>query len=220
MVTIEDLLAADVLTGTGGGNGVRISDRFIDAVETAEETLVDADSLRERIDTTVEDGEARRSLHSLVADDPDFVVTYLTVDRFIEAEPEEVLRATIVLAQLERGPPPDAGSPEAFMPVHADRLETVLHFFPKAVVYIWREDCDPCDLVREDFDEMFEEPPEDLGLLSVYGPADPDVLERAFGVPGGPTVLFVQRNRVLSRLYGAHHPATLQGEIDGLRDAT
>jgi len=139
-------------------------------------------------------------------------------DRVPTAESQELIRWTILLDQFGDNAVPTEGTPEAFLPVSGEKLQSCLKLFSPAIVYVWREDCDPCDLVRDDFDRLLSESLSDIALFSVYGPDNAVLLSELYDVEGGPTVLFVRNGEVDVRLVGAHSTATLENEIDVLRE--
>lgn len=81
-------------------------------------------------------------------------------------------------------------------------------------MYIWLDDCEPCETVHEDLDDIFEQPVDDLALFSVYGPDHAELLAEEYDVSGGPTVLFFHTGTVDARLYGAQHREVLETEIE------
>jgi hypothetical protein len=84
-------------------------------------------------------------------------------------------------------------------------------------VYVWREECRPCDIVREWFEELFPEPPDDIGLYAVYGPDWAETVKEQFDVTVGPTTLFVVDGRVDCRHIGARTKASVEKEIENIR---
>jgi thiol-disulfide isomerase/thioredoxin len=151
--------------------------------------------------------------------DTPFLVEYATLSEVVpDATPEEVIQWTAVLDQFRADGPPTEGAPESFLTVSGEKLRSYLELFSPAVVYVWRRDCDPCEAVRADFEAIFEEPPGDIALLSVYGPDNSRMLHEKYDIEGGPTVLFVVDGRVDARLVGAHTRTKLESEIEILRD--
>jgi thiol-disulfide isomerase/thioredoxin len=155
-----------------------------------------------------------------VLDNPDLLADYGTVTTLApELSHTNRLRVLNVLGQFHHGLPPNEGAPEAFLSVHGPRLPGLVRLQRAAIVYVWREDCDPCDIVRGDFDEMFDEtPPEDIMLYAVYGPNWAEELDKAFDVQGAPTTLFVLDGEIKTRLLGAHTTTTYENEISILRE--
>ncbi|WP_144906065.1 thioredoxin family protein [Halobellus captivus] len=111
------------------------------------------------------------------------------------------------------GPPAD-GAPMAFLPISGTRLPLVANIYEKAVVYVWLDDCDPCETVRRDLDEIFGDVCEDLALFAVYGPAHQELLADQYDVRGGPAVLFFYEGLVDARLYGAQYQDVFETEIE------
>jgi thiol-disulfide isomerase/thioredoxin len=217
---IGDLVDADVLVA-GEGETFSLSERFADEREAARRRYESAEET-ERAGLLADPlgMEAVPAALERVLDAPAVLADYETVAAFLPGL-EHAGRVGVlnVLGTLRRGSPPDEGAPAAFLPVHGDRLPALVRLQRAAVVYVWREDCDPCDLVREDFDELFDDrPPEDLMLYAVYGPDWVEELYEAFDVAGAPTTLFVKDGKVDARFLGAHTRSALENEVGILRE--
>jgi len=218
---IRDLVEADVLVADDEGESFALSEEFAEEREVT----------RQRFEATEEAERARLLEDALgmdgvpavlerVLDSPAVLADYETLTRLLpELEHADRVGVLNVLGQLRRGRPPKEGAPEAFLSVHGDRLPELVRLQRAAIVYVWRDDCDPCDLVRGDFDEIFDEtPPEEVMLYAVYGPKWAKELHEAFDVAGAPTTLFMLDGRVDARFLGAHTKTALENEIRILRE--
>jgi hypothetical protein len=217
------LIDADVLVADEKDRSFSLSERFVDEREAARirfEPVKDAARLELLADAL--DGEPVPPALERVLDSPGVLADYETLMRFVpELEHANRVGVLNVLGGLRRGQPPDEGAPEAFLPVHGDRLPALVRLQRAAIVYAWREDCDPCDLVCSDFDEIFEEtPPEDVMLYAVYGPEWAVELREAFDIGGAPTTLFIRNGTIDSRFIGAHTRSALENEIRILREGS
>jgi hypothetical protein len=141
------------------------------------------------------------------------LATYLAVSDLAELDEADALRAVLLLARLGRVEPPDDGAPEAFTAVDGDLLDLVLLLTERAIVYVWRHECPPCDVMREEFDDIFSTPPLDVALLAVFGPDWPVHLQEQYNVVGGPTALFMIGKRVEVRLQGGQHCSVIENEV-------
>jgi len=212
---LDRLLETGVLVDADG-DSLALSERFRDArsERIGELSTVDDDevaaALREatggRIDPADDRQERIRTLATL-----DALATHGEFDA------ETRLTLLPVLDEFEADPPREAGVPHAFTPVTGSQLVTLLESSRRAIVYVWRDDCDPCDVMREEFDDMFPEPPEDIALLAVYGPDAMDAMDR-YDVVGAPTTLFVSEGSIDIRLQGAQYRELLETELEHLRD--
>lgn len=216
----EALVRGGVLVESDDGFGV--AESFTEAVERTHETVegLDTAAVEERVAEAVDDAEGdRRALVTEVGtDDREFLALYLALTERLPDLPAETRVRVVPLLQGFRGSPPrEEGAPEAFVPIHGDRLRTITRLFPRSIVYVWLEDCEPCDELRETFDEMFPEPPEGIELFSVYGPDYARYLHEEYEVKGGPVTLFMLRDTVDSRVFGAKHERVYEGEVDQFR---
>jgi hypothetical protein len=216
----EALVRGGVLVETSDGFGV--ADSFTEAVDRTHEAVegLDEQAVAERVADAV-DSEDRRALVAEVgADDREFLALYLTLtERLPELPAETRIRTVPLLQGFRDSPPREDGAPEAFVPIHGDRLRTVTRLFPRSIVYVWLDDCEPCDELHAMFDELFPEPPEGIELFSVYGPDYAEYLHHEYDVKGGPVTLFMLRDTVDSRVFGAKHERVYEGEVDQLRDS-
>jgi hypothetical protein len=165
-------------------------------------------------------------------DDPERLLAALDVTarriaRFLALRAEsdlstpDCLRSTLVVEQFQRSRPRSDGAPDGFLPVRGDQLPLVLTLTPRAVIYVWRDDCDPCDTMRDEFEAIFGRSGDDeLGLYAVEGPEAPELLYERYEVVGAPTTLFVVDGEVDCRLTGAHYRSVIDSEIETLRDVS
>lgn len=214
--TLEDLVAADVLVEGGDGAELALSPSFraeradqVRATDALEDAALET-ALREETDGLLALPEAHRERVDLLA-------SARSLAAFLPERPlEERLKLLPVVDQFAEPPPRESGAPAAFTPVTDRQLRTLLRTARMAIVYVWRDDCAPCDLMARTFDEVFPEPLEDVALLAAYGPECPEAMA-ALGVEGAPTVLFLLEGSVDTRLHGAQHPEAIEAELETLR---
>jgi thiol-disulfide isomerase/thioredoxin len=210
---LSQLLAAGLVEGRE--EGIQVTGRFLERAAENRAAINNGDN--DPLDALGLDPEG--PVAGLGPADTPFLVDFATLfEAAPEATAEEVIRWTAVLDQFRADGPPTDGTPEPFLTVSGEKFPSFLELFSPAVVYIWRRDCEPCDVVRADFEAIFEEPPGDIALLSVYGPDNSRMLHEEYDIAGGPTVLFIVDGRVDARLVGAHTRSKLESEIEILRD--
>lgn len=110
---------------------------------------------------------------------------------------------------------PTAGVPEGFSPIRYEEIRPFVAQFPATVLYFWKEDCEPCELVREDLEVLVDENqyPEWMGRAAVYGPDCAVGLSAEFDVGGAPTLLFWVGDSIDCRFVGPKARETLAHEI-------
>jgi thiol-disulfide isomerase/thioredoxin len=210
---LSQLLEAGVVKK--GDTGIRPTEAFFEATAANRATVRDQGS--DPVDALGLDPEG--PVAELGSEDTPFLVEYAALSEAVpDATPEEVIQWTAVLDQFRADGPPTEGAPEPFLTVAGEKLRSYVELFSPAIVYVWRRDCDPCEAVRADFEAIFDDPPGDIALLSVYGPDNSRMLHEEFDIEGGPTVLFVVDGRIDARLVGAHTRSKLEAEIEILRD--
>jgi len=216
---LDTLVEADVLEPTADGESVTVTARFQELVEKTETALRGQEHLREELEVRFSDPEVPDRLATLGEQDLRFVAQYCALAERVEAlSHDDLVRTVAVLAQFQGTPPRTEGAPDPFLPVRGDQLPTLVQLTRRAVVYVWQEDCEPCDLVRETFEDLLDGPPGDIALFAVYGPGWAELLYEEFDVAGAPTTLFVLDGAVDSRLNGPHYPESYEGELETLRE--
>lgn len=216
----EALVRSGVLVETEDGFG--IAESFTDAVERTRESVegLDEAGVEERVADAVDDEDRRALVTEVGTDDREFLALYLTLTERLPSLPAETRIRIVPFLQAFRGSPPrDEGAPEAFVPIHGDRMRTVTRLFPRSIVYVWLDDCEPCDAMREKFDELLDGRPDGVELFAVYGPDYAEFLHQEYDVKGGPVTLFMLRDAVDSRYYGEKHERVVEKEIEILQES-
>lgn len=228
---IERLIASGVLatrdgeaeeSGTSGE--IVLAETFLDSIRGSGRLLSAGDGTAPGVDAggPIDEGDRERVKELLAATgDEEIAAEYLALVRAgIDGFTHEDRLRSLPLLDTLRADVADEGSPDPFVPVRGPFLPVVLPLYERAIVYTWREDCPPCDLMREGFEELFGEPPADIALFSVYGPAHAEMLHEHYDVIGGPTTLFCYRGAVDARLTGGHAEPIIESEVRKLREVT
>lgn len=215
--TVETLLDEGVLTESGG---LTTSETYLAAVDRWRDRLTDTpEPGRDVVASTVDDPAVADRLGAVSEFDPEFVATYLALDETLDVyTAEELVRVAVGVDQLGPDHPPSDGAPDAFLPIRGSDIRTYTTLYERAIVYTWREDCDPCDAIRSDFDEIFADGAEETLLLAVYGPNWSELLHEEYDVDAGPTTLFMRDGAVDARLVGAPYTQVVAKEVEILRE--
>lgn len=215
-ITLDRLVTSKVLTQDG--DGVQFADPFL---ERADSIRLDLDSdrstIRSRLEAVIENGELVNTFLDVADHDLIPVAAYLALRERLDVPEANGVQLLAALDQFLRGPPEVSGAPDPFLPVRGDLLPPLITVAQRGIVYFWRHDCDPCDLVRGDFETYFETTPPDMTLLAVYGPNWVDE-SREYEVGMAPTILFLRDGRIDARLVGAFPPKALENEIEKVRE--
>jgi thiol-disulfide isomerase/thioredoxin len=216
---IEKLLVESILIESESGK-IHFNENISKLIEQKRAML--EDSNREWYEIIIDSGTDERlaqSVLNLSWHNSDFLAYYLSITDYLDINiTEDWLPLTAVLAQLNEPKPKSKGSPEKFFPIHGDWLSIFNKLFPNSIVYFWRYNCEPCDIMKEEFNEIFNEVPSDFGLFSVFGPDYSQRLKEEFNVSGGPEILFIINGRVDSRLHGAQYRDVIENEINILKE--
>lgn len=217
---LATLEVAGVVESPQDGSTVRLAESFTTAVAVRRESLADLDDelITSRVETEVT-GEHHPLLGVVSHAEPSFVARCLALASHTpELAGEEIVRTAVVLDQFADRAPLSDGAPERFLPICGDRIEIAVALSRFAIVYVWREECPPCDVMCREFESRFTKQPEDIALYAVYGPGWSELLSERYDVGGGPTTLFFADAAVDARLVGAHYGATIGHEIEQLRE--
>lgn len=221
---IVERLIGDGILEANSNEELRLSAEFRESVEEIRTSVTDADEdeIDVLFDGVVDEPDIRARLSSLVENDTGILASYLALsERLNELTHLQTLRIALVTDQIGAKPPRPDGAPEWFLPISGEKLETISAMYDRCIVYIWRDDCPACDAVRENFEELFASgAPDDVMLLSIYGPECPEYLNDEFEVVGGPTTLFMLDGSVDVRIQGTKGREVLEREVQKIRERT
>jgi thiol-disulfide isomerase/thioredoxin len=210
------LFDAGILTARNGT--VTTAGEFESAVEEYVPEIADRsyESLTDRIADRVDRPDVAKTFAELGADEPRILAELFALhDRLDPAASNDWLTLLPVLRLFEpRGMPTD-GVPESFVPVSAEHVPQFTRIYSPAIVYIWLDDCPPCETVKADLESIFAEP-QGVMPFAVYGPDHKTFLREKYSVTAGPALLFVRDGGVDARLYGAQPKETVESELEKL----
>ncbi|WP_458208566.1 thioredoxin family protein [Haladaptatus sp. NG-SE-30] len=107
---------------------------------------------------------------------------------------------------------PTHGAPEPFVSIPANLVPHLAEIYDPMLVYVWLDDCPPCDALKQELESIFERPREVMPF-AVYGPDDRQFLAEMYDVTAGPAMLFMRSGNVDARLYGAYERAVIKAEL-------
>lgn len=200
---------------------IRLAESFTAAVVDSQKSLADLDDAA--IESTVETEITGDALLIDIVSHAErtFIARCIVLaEQVPDLGAEAIVRTALVLDRFDNSTVQGGGAPERFLPIRGDRIEVATALSRFAIVYVWREECPPCDVMCEEFDSRFTEQPDDIALYAVYGPAWAEGLYERYDVGGGPTTLFFADGTVNARLVGAHYCTTIGHEIEQLRETT
>lgn len=217
---LSRLLERSVLVAAEDGESLAFDDAFERSVGTHRAALSGAgpDEREPVVAGVVDDDDVAALLAGVAAVDPAFVAVAMAVAEHAALPGDALVEVTTVLQQFRGDVPPVEGVPDGFLPVAGDQLETLLALYPRVVLYVWREDCAPCELVVESLEAVFEDPPADVAPLAVFGADCAELLRERFDVSVLPTTLFIVDGEVDSRLIGAYEPDVYAHEVAMIGD--
>ncbi|MEF8814569.1 MAG: thioredoxin family protein [Halovenus sp.] len=213
----ETLVDDGVLVASRGNS--RLSEEFSEAVSDRAERVRDDGFDPESPDLAQLDRSRVVAVRRAFEDDPTLLGTFWALGAFLsDVTFVDILRVLLVLDTLQHPPDREEGVPDSFLAIRGDRLAKFFPFIQHGMVYVWREDCNPCDTIVEQFEQLPSDASEGTLRLSVYGPAWAELLETEYDVVGAPTTLFVADGTVDARLVGAHPANTIEQEIVTTRE--
>lgn len=210
----DSLFDADVLAARG--DRVTTTDRFESLLERYGETSPSREEVASTVRDRVGDGDVVEPLVDLCAEDPRTLAELCALEDLLGSPPLDALLGVLPTLRLFRpDPEPTDGVPDSFVPVPALHVPALSRIYSRCLVYVWLEDCPPCDTVRADLEALFSEP-RGVMAFAVYGPASSEFLLEEYDVNAGPALLFMRDGRVDVRLYGAQPRETLESELETL----
>jgi len=218
--TVDRLIESGVFRTNQNGSDLELTESFR---ETLKKTRAELDSkddpaVVQKVRTATSNGQRGDQFARTLADDIGILAEYCTLGSFLPALSHEDLLQLLSILDLARSSrPPSEGVPDAFVPVRGDRMISLVRLHPAAIVYVWRHDCEPCKVVKQDFDMLLSTAPENVALYAVYGPDWAVDLDEAFDIVGAPTVLLVLEGDVDLRLQGSTPRSTLNTEIGKIK---
>ena len=200
--------------------GVSLSASFESSVAEHRATIDDLskEELSGVIRDRVDERTAVEALVRLDERDPRLIAELLALYDHL-GTPTDADRLTLlpVLRLFRSETVPTDGVPDPFIPVPGDQLPEFSRLYSRLFVYIWLDDCDPCDALKPRLESIFDRPREVM-LFAVYGPEYKQALARDYDVTAGPAMLFLRDGTVDTRLYGAHSESTIEAELGKLRE--
>ncbi|MFC7097575.1 thioredoxin family protein [Halobaculum marinum] len=122
----------------------------------------------------------------------DEFVAYLSLRAHFEDEgepvPGPVERAT--MAQIVTEIAPATPVPQAMDELADDEVEAFLAANDRAVVFVWRLRCHPCDQMKDEIEATLSALPDDVAVAGIDGEEAPD-FRRRFDVDSAPAVVCV-----------------------------
>lgn len=215
--TLIDSLVTEGVLVESSESELTFTEAFLDRVDhrTDQITTGDEDWIRAFTDSVRTGAGHADSFVELATTHPRLVGTYWALDEYLHgASFTELIQLLLTLDCVQNPPARTSGTPEGFLAVRGDRLVAFLPFIRYGLVYVWRDECDPCDEMVRQFEEVDEARLTDALRLSVYGPAWAEILSTELDVAAGPTTLFVANGRVDSRLIGAHPASIISEELE------
>lgn len=214
---VELLFSSGILVETD--DSVSLSPSFESSVDDYRVEIADSsrEELTRLVTESVDEERVVEPLVRLGEKDPRTVAELRALHDHLDAQSEDELSLLPVLRLFREDSVRTDGSPEPFVPVPGDQLPQLVAIYSPVLVYVWLDDCPPCDTLKHRLESIFDQP---RGILpfSVYGPDHKAFLAREYDVTAGPALLFVVDGGVDARLYGAHDADVITTELGRLRE--
>lgn len=197
--TIETLEKSDIIRFSDDGD-MTLTSKFDEAV----------DEERSRLDNGGVSDSGVEQFFESVDIDPDLSKEYpnlfaiaIAIDRLSGRDiGEDIWDLAIAIDQIREEPPKTGGVPNGFLPLRAHRVGMVADLYSHVIAYFWREDCDPCDEVAANLEDINHERLDEATRVAAHGPSAPKKLYEEYDIGGGPTLLFFSGGKVKTRVLG------------------
>jgi len=132
----------------------------------------------------------------------------------VELGGRELVIAGLALARVDEDLS-GGSSEDPFLTLDGKELVDFLEGNAYGLVLVVKQDCDPCESIREKLNTLLHGDiiPETLPLIEISGPENRDLLMEEYDVVGAPTLLFCKGGRVEMRLIGDKHINQLKSDI-------
>ena len=197
-------------------NGIGITKKYQGKIRSLESTP------EEKLFTkfSVHSDETEAILRRVYRKNKLFAIEYISIYEFMNgSSPRDIIESMIYLSYLRNGEPRSEMTPEHFIPIHGEFIEGIVPFALRAIIYVWRPNCEPCETVKSDLESMAESGSLDKVMrLSVFGPNNAVTLEKELDVVGAPTILFLSQGAVDSRLVSAPPRNAIRKEVSIIKN--
>jgi thiol-disulfide isomerase/thioredoxin len=170
------------------------------AVYHATYSNVDDDRIYETVadvfDLDVETARARVEEHGLTREE---LIAFLSLRSFLDADISR--EETSLLAAIVAEASPPSPVPVELNEITDEDYAGFLDDHPDAVVTVWRRHCDPCDRLRDRFDELRDLAPDRVGFAGIDGESTVE-FRREFEVEAAPTTLLFAEGELVERRRG------------------
>ena len=212
----KTLVESNILQNASEG-GFTLSPEFTRSIDRITENIEMEGVSEDYLSEDVRSEELLSTLSEIFEESPVVVAYYCAIQQFIPSlSHDRTVQITATLLRFDREPELVSGVPDQFLPVRGEVIPGLVKLTKKAIVYVWDEDCEPCDLVKGDLENTLEDDNREISLFAVYGPASSKILYENYDVVGAPTTLFFVNGAVDARLQGAYEPAVVEIEVDKL----
>ena len=207
-------------------HGVVAIDEATDTVRTTDE-FEESRELYHDIYVEVSEEEFERTVADLFDLDPadagsvieergitrEQIVAFLALRSHIDDPVPATEVAMMAAAVTELGP----GSivPDSVREITDESYAAFLEANPDAVVTVWKRHCDPCEAMKEEFDDVLERVPDGIPVAGLEH-VPPSAFRREFGVDAAPAVLLFRDGAVEEKFEGRTDPPTLGEAMDAV----
>lgn len=192
----DRLVAADVLVERDGD--VRRTDGFESTLDITRATYADTESaFRDAFAATfdLDPAAAADRIEANGVTREEFAVLKALQHHLEESDPDALLRmAGMATAAGPTSPVPESVTelPEPAGEVLADT---------DALLFVFKRDCEPCERLRAELEEVLEAVPAEVAVFGIDGPERSAVLER-YEVAAAPTALLFRDGEEVGRIEG------------------
>jgi thiol-disulfide isomerase/thioredoxin len=196
-------------------NEFGFSEEFKDRVSVLQNRYAAGQSVGEELANLGDPERFSRLVEFLEVGDPDLASEIHALIEFLpDADIDDVVEFIHLSSQLDSKRGPSEGAPDGFLPIPVRYLRPLVACHHKTIVYVWRDECHPCDEMRRKLEIEVTPELNGLALFAVFGPEDPERLREEYQIVGGPALLFFLDGKVDARLYGNQPVAALEMEFE------
>lgn len=138
-------------------------------------------------------------------------VALLTLNSHLDGDYPLTERTEMAMMVTDLAPPSPV--PEEIVELDDDSYEAFLADHDRAVVFVWKQFCDPCRTMKEELGETLSALPADAAVAGVDGEATPEFC-RSFGVEAAPSTLLFADGELETLLRGYKSPEAVEAACE------
>lgn len=139
------------------------------------------------------------------------LAAFLALRSFLDDDPDQVELAT--MANLVVGAHPPSPVPDVLTELDDETYEPYLDAHPDAVVFAWKRNCAPCEVMKEELDDVLAAVPDGLDVAGIDGELSAG-FRAEYELTAAPSVLCFRGGELAETADGRQRPEEVAALVD------